>query len=133
MATPLDQALTGEWQFVAELSLRNRPIPGNWDAIDGGDTTSDTRSYRPGGRVDPQAMPGGKTTTDITLERAYRGSVDGPIRRDLAANVGQFATVKVFAMDENRAEVPGTLETITGIIKEVTRPMFRSEADGVAL
>jgi hypothetical protein len=133
MPTPTD-ALTGEWQFVATLD-----VPGvsnlidNWDSIEGGDTTSDTRTYRSGGDVEPEAMPAAPATSDITLERAYRGARDGSLRNDLAAKIGYPAKITVFSMRTDRTAEPGTSETITGIIKEVTRPVFRSEGDGVAL
>lgn len=126
-------ALTSEWQFAATLVVDGTEIPGQWDALDGGDTTSATRSYRPGGRGEPEALAAPKVTGDVALERAYRGTLDGGVRKGLVEKVGGLARVTVFAMDENRAAVPGTLETITGILKEVTRPAFRSEADTVAL
>ncbi|MDW5597665.1 hypothetical protein VSS74_25160 [Conexibacter stalactiti] len=132
MATT-NQALTGEWQFVATLTVDGTPIPNNWDAIDGGDTSSPTRQYRPGGRITPEVIPAVKVTGDVILERAYRGGVDGEHRKTLASKIGKEAVVTVFALDEARNEIPQTRETISGILKEVTRPAFRSEAEGVAL
>ncbi|MDO8209297.1 hypothetical protein [Conexibacter sp. CPCC 206217] len=125
--------LTSEWQFVATLSLADLRVDGNWDAIDGGDTTSPTRSYRPGGNVAQQALAGVPTTGDVVLERAYRGEVDGSLRRDLVARIGRTATVQYYAMADDRTKVPGSGESIRGILKEVTRPSFRSESDGVSL
>lgn len=126
--------LTSEWQFVATLSLDDLRVDDNWDAIDGGDTTSPTRSYRPGGDVEQQALAGVSTTGDVTLERAYRGEVDGQLRRDLLARVGRLVTVQSYVMSaEDRTKVLGSGESIRGILKEVTRPSFRSESDSVAL
>ena len=133
MAEILTQVLTGEWQFVATLRVGSDPVPGNWDSVDGGDTTSDTRSYRSGGNVVPEAMPAAPATNDVVLERAYRGERDGEWRQRLAGQIGQRATVTVYAMDQAGNQVPNTQETIGGILKEVTRPGFRSEGDGVAL
>lgn len=126
-------ALTSEWQFRAELKLGEAPVPGEWDALEGGDTTSATRIYRPGGRSEPEAMAAPKITGDISLERAYRGTFDGDVRKSLLGHIGKRVNVTVFAMDESKNRVSGTIETIDGILKEVTRPSFRSEADTVAL
>lgn len=128
-----DYQLTGEWQFVATLSIDNQTIQGLWDSVDGGDTTSDTRSYRPGGNVRTEALPAAMATGDVILERAYRATLDGPRRVWMANKVGFPAAVTIQAMDTRGETVPGTLETITGILKEVTRPGFRSEGDGPAL
>lgn len=128
-----DKVLTGEWQFKAELRVGDGVVQGEWDAIDGGDTTSATRRYRPGGALIAEVMPALPETGDITLERAYRGDFDGEIRKTLASQIGQPASITVHANDVNNKMVPGTSEHIRGVLKEVTRPAFRSESDGVAL
>ncbi|ADB50166.1 hypothetical protein [Conexibacter woesei] len=128
-----ESTLTGEWQFSAVLRVENIDVPGEWDSVDGGDTTSDTRSYRAGGAVNPEALPAAAATGDVILERAYRGTIDGRVRSELGGNIGRPAMVTVYAQDKNRNPVPGTSETIRGILKEVTRPAFRSEGDGTAL
>lgn len=125
--------LTGEWEFVATLTVDERPIDGNWDSVDGGDTSSDTRSYRAGGDVFPEALPASPTTGEVTLERAYRGGLDGSLRNWMADRIGRVARVKVYSMQPGGSPLAGTTETIEGILKEVTRPAFRSEGDGVAL
>jgi hypothetical protein len=129
----IPHALTGEWQFVARLKVEGREMPGLWDSVDGGDTTSDTRSYRPGGNVRTEALPAAMATGDVILERAYRATLDGPDRIWMADRIGFPASVTIHAMDTRGDAVPGTLETIDGILKEVTRPGFRSEGDGPAL
>ena len=126
-------ALTGEWQFKVELWVGGARYGEDWDAIDGGDTTSETRRYRAGGSDIADVLPALPVTGDITLERAYRGEVDGPWRKSLAARVGDHARLTVYATAANRAAVPGSSETIEGVLKEVTRPAFRSEGDGVTL
>lgn len=129
-----NRTLTAEWQFVATLSVDGARIDGNWDAIDGGDTTSEARPYRAGGNIDPEVMPGVPRTGDVTLERAYRGAFDGSVRNELAGKIGKRATVQVYAMSAtDRSLLPGSQETIRGVLKEVTRPAFRSEGEGVAL
>lgn len=128
-----DHALTGEWQFVAKLTINGRELQGLWDSVDGGDTTSDTRSYRPGGDVRTEALPAAMATGDVILERAYRATLDGPDRIWMANLVGFPASVTIQAMGTDGTTIPGTLETIDGILKEVTRPGFRSEGDGPAL
>jgi hypothetical protein len=124
--------LTSEWQFSAELTVAGEIIR-DWDAIDGGDTTSATRSYRPGGKLLPEVIAAPGTTGDITLERAYRGTYDGSLRNRLASEIGSEVNLKVNALDEGGNVVNGTGERIGGVLKEVTRPAFRSENDGVAL
>jgi hypothetical protein len=126
-------SLTSEWQFVATLTADDLTVDGSWDSIDGGDTTSPTRSYRPGGGARQEALAGIPTTGDVVLERAYRGDVDGPLRRELVNRIGRSATVQYYALADDRSKVQGSGESIRGILKEVTRPSFRSESDGVAL
>ncbi len=127
------RSLTSEWQFVATLTADDLTINESWDSIDGGDTTSPARSYRPGGGVKQEALAGIPVTGDIVLERAYRGDVDGPLRRELVKRIGRSATIHYYALADDRSKVTGSGESIRGILKEVTRPSFRSESDGVAL
>jgi hypothetical protein len=126
--------MTGDWQFIATLNVDGvRAIDGNWDAIEGGDTTSATRTFRAGGQLYAESMPGPPTTADIVLERAYRGSIDNTLRTELANAIGREATVTVVTLGADHKPVAGGNETITGVLKEVTRPDFRSESAGVAL
>jgi len=129
---PITNPLTGEWQFRAELTVEDRRIDGDWDSMDGGDTTSDTRTYRPGGG-EPEALPAAFATGDVILERAFRAGVDAGTRNWMAQRIGRSAQVTVYATDVRGQKVAGSGETITGILKEVTRPAFRSDADGPAL
>ncbi|HST43093.1 MAG TPA: hypothetical protein VLK58_26440 [Conexibacter sp.] len=130
-----NRTLTADWQFSAMISVPGLDVKvdGNWDAIDGGDTTSQVRRYRPGGRAQSEAMPAPSVTSDIVLERAFRGSIDSTLRNRLAGAIGRDVTVTVYPLDERGVTLTGRGETINGILKEVTRPAFRSEGEGVAL
>ncbi|MDO8187209.1 hypothetical protein Q5424_09395 [Conexibacter sp. JD483] len=125
--------MTGDWQFIATLTVDGVKLEDNWDAIEGGDTTSATRTFRAGGQLYAESMPGPPTTADIVLERAYRGSIDGALRTQLANAIGREARVTIVTLGADHRPISGTSETITGVLKEVTRPDFRSESAGVAL
>ncbi len=123
-------------QDQATISVPTLPVAlpyvKSWATLEGGDLESEDTKTRPGGMV-PQVNLGGPTTrTDATVTRPYTAELH-PHIVDLENVGGQGAMSITYNILGANAQTIGTPVTLTGILKNVTRPNWDSNATGTAM
>ena len=124
-------AVTQEHMFSVTASVGGVPIPGVFDSFEGGEVTSESSPYHPGGMAEPIALPAPPSTGEVTIARGFDAVRDSPIIRDLISKVGQAAVVGKQALDQTKRAVPGGLQTYTGVLTGVTSPSHASDGTDV--
>lgn len=109
------------------VSLPN--LPAGWTSLEGGDIEAEDVFTRPGG-MRPGINLGGPTKrTDCTVQVQYSTDFDRIIQtiETLAGNRSMAVSWTPLDADGN---VNGNTNTITGVLKNVTRPNFNANASG---
>ena len=108
------------------------PNGGSWSMLEGGDLESEDTKVRPGGMVGQVNLGGPTTRTDATVSRPYSSEIHPFIKR--LENQAGNGSMKIHWTAMNAAkQALGNVFTITGILKNVTRPNWDSNATGAAM
>lgn len=111
---------SGPWGTLGDL--------GTFEVLTGGNATSETTDYAPGGMAPRQQLEGEQTIEDLTVGRVFIRERDRPIWAALLASRGQ-ARMSIGETFLDRARNPvGAPVTYTGLVGEVTRPDYDSES-----
>lgn len=108
------------------------PFVKSWASLEGGDLESEDVKTRPGGMVGQVNLGGPTTRTDATVMRPYTKELH-PYVVALENIAGQGTMHVTYSILDANGNVIGPTVTITGILKNVTRPNFDSNASGVAM
>lgn len=104
----------------------------SWASLEGGDLESEDTKTRPGGMVGQVNLGGPTTRTDVTVTRPYTAELHPYIVA--LENIAGSGTMHVsYAILNANGYTIGSTVTITGILKNVTRPNFDSNATGTAM
>jgi hypothetical protein len=110
----------------------NLPYVKSWATLEGGDIESEDVKTRPGGMVGQVNLGGPSTRTDCTVQRPYTKEIH-PYIVQLDNVAGRSAMKVTYSILGPTAAVIGPTVTLTGILKNVMRPNFDSNASGVAM
>lgn len=108
------------------------PYVKSWAQLEGGDVESEDTKTRPGGMVDQVNLGGPRTRTDATVMRPYTKELHPFIKplEDVAGNGKMHITYTILDGTGSKA---GPTVTLTGILKNVTRPNWNANGTGVAM
>jgi hypothetical protein len=121
-----------ERMFSVTVTVDGVPIPGVFDGFAGGAVESDgADTYLAGGMADPEPLPGVPKTSEITLQRGYRGERDATWEKWLYGKLNMPMTVGKAALSPNKTPVPDGLITTRGILTGVSTPEHDSNGKAV--
>lgn len=111
----------------------NLPPVLSWATLEGGDLESEDVKTRPGGMVGQVNLGGPTTRTDATVSRPYTADLHPYLwQLEAAAGSGTMHITWTILNSGGFAVGNGTV-TLTGILKNVTRPQWDSNANGAAM
>lgn len=129
-------AVTYIRQDQATISVPSLPVSlpfvKSWAALEGGDLESADVKTRPGGMVGQVNLGGPTTRTDCTVTRPYTKELH-PYIVALEEVAGRGAMAISYTILDAAGNVIGPTVTLRGILKNVTRPNFDSNAEGTAM
>ena len=125
--------LVTQSKFRVSLTVEGNSL-GVWDTSTGGEASSNTTVYNPGGGAPQVALSGTKTTGVVTLTRAYDLQRDhgAALAAMLAAEGGGECTVKQVPLDAN-GNAWGSPNVWTGILTNVMIPPTDSNSSSAAI
>lgn len=108
----------------------------SWATLEGGDIESEDTKTRPGGMI-PQVNLGGPTTrNDATISRPYTAELH-PYLQPLEVLAGRsIVTIKFVILQASGSTFaghPGAVYSMGGVLKNVVRPNWDSNATGTAM
>jgi hypothetical protein len=124
-------ALVQEQQFLITCSVDD-VVLGTFDSFEGGDVTSDAKTYRAGGMADAEALPAPPSTEDVTIARGFRAERDAAKKKWLNGKIGAKIVIGKQALNPDKTPVADALETFTGIVKSVAGPSHDSTGEDVS-
>lgn len=104
----------------------------SWATLEGGDLESEDTKTRPGGMVSQVNLGGPTTRTDATVTRPYTSDLH-PYVVALENAAGQGIMHITYTILNAAGYSIGPTVTLTGILKNVTRPNWDSNATGTAM
>lgn len=108
------------------------PYVASWAMLEGGDLESEDTKIRPGGMLSQVNLGGPTTRTDATVSRPYSTDLH-PFMKPLEDRAGnQSMQITWTAMNASKQAL-GNVVTLTGILKNVTRPTWDANATGAAM
>lgn len=108
------------------------PYVKSWATLEGGDLESEDVKTRPGGLVGQVNLGGPTTRSDATVMRPYTVELH-PYIVALEEVAGLGTMHITYSILDTTGHVIGPTVTLRGILKNVTRPNFDSNASGVAM
>lgn len=121
---------------VPKLSVGLPYVP-SWAMLEGGDLESEDTKTRPGGMLAQVNLGGPTTRTDATVSRPYTKEIH-PFLVPLEKFAGfgrMHITYTILGPNVNTGKLTtlGPTVTLTGILKNVTRPNWDANATGTAM
>lgn len=119
-------------QFSVTISVDDRPL-GVWDAMEGGEITSEETRYRPGA-MGPQVSLGGSTQVEnITARRLYDLARDHSQIHWLQSRAGRARCVVTKNSLDIDGNVFGSPLVYKGVLMRVAPPPADSQSDDPAM
>lgn len=120
-------------KFRISLTVEGNDL-GVWDVSGGGEVTSATTVYNPGGGAAQLVLSGNTTTGVVTMNRSYDLQRDHAIAlaRLLAAVGGGKCVAKIVPLD-NDGNAFGKANVWTGTLTKVTPPPTDSNSNSAAI
>lgn len=106
---------------------------GTWDKMTGGELSSSSSSYRPGGMGSPVSLGGQKTTANVTVSRLYRLARDHDVISQLLDGVGRVKMTVTKQPLDIEANTYGKPLVWTGTLDRVKTPDVDSESSTAGL